>query len=272
MDSDKHTIRRVAVTGASGGIGAALLKAYAAPGVTIYACGRNREHLQSNAEAARAMGAQVECDTFDVQDEQTLRAWIDKAVGAGDLDVLLINQGVAASSHASAKGPVPETADELLRELDVNARATLLAANLAVAGILERRENQHHFQLGLVSSMASYAGLPFCPGYSAGKACVRVYAEALRRLLRSSNIGVTVICPGFVVSPMTDSFVGHKPLMVSAETAARHIRAAMSANRAACVFPWVMRLAIALLPLLPEALQNWALKPFGFSVTGKTRD
>ena len=248
MDSDKHTIRRVAVTGASGGIGAALLKAYAAPGVTIYACGRNREHLQSNAEAARAMGAQVECDTFDVQDEQTLRAWIDKAVGAGDLDVLLINQGVAASSHASAKG------------------------NLAVAGILERRENQHHFQLGLVSSMASYAGLPFCPGYSAGKACVRVYGEALRRLLRSSNIGVTVICPGFVVSPMTDSFVGHKPLMVSAETAARHIRAAMSANRAACVFPWVMRLAVALLPLLPEALQNWALKPFGFSVTGKTRD
>lgn len=120
--------------------------------------------------------------------------------------------------------------------------------------------------------MASYAGLPFCPGYSAGKACVRVYGEALRRLLRSSNIGVTVICPGFVVSPMTDSFVGHKPLMVSAETAARHIRAAMSANRAACVFPWVMRLAVALLPLLPEALQNWALKPFGFSVTGKTRD
>lgn len=40
--------RRVAVTGASGGIGAALLKAYAAPGTRIYACARNRDNLEAN--------------------------------------------------------------------------------------------------------------------------------------------------------------------------------------------------------------------------------
>ena len=71
--------RRVAVTGASGGIGAALLKAYAAPGTRIYACARNRDNLEANARTARLYGADVVCETFDVRDDASsstgLIAW-----------------------------------------------------------------------------------------------------------------------------------------------------------------------------------------------------
>lgn len=261
-----QSLRRVAITGASGGIGAALLKAYAASGTRIYACARNEKNLEANAQAARMYGAEVICETFDVRDDQKLLDWIDRVVGEGDLDVLLINQGVSASYQTTEKGVMPEENDDMLREIEVNARADLLAANQAVRRMIERKVPEHHFQLGLVSSMASFTGLSSSPGYSASKACVRVFGEAMRRLVVCHNIGVTVICPGFVVSPMSERFVGEKPLMVSAEVAADRIRRAMDANRAMCVFPKILRLGIALLPFLPETLQQYALKPFGFSV------
>lgn len=266
MSQSLQCTRRVAVTGASGGIGAALLNAYAAPGTRIYACARNAQQLQANAQCARLRGAEIECESFDIRDEPKLFAWIDRVVGEGDLDVLLINQGVSSSFRSTEKGVMPESGYDLLREIDVNARAGLLAANEAVSRMIERKGPRHHFQVGLVSSMASFTGLPSSPGYSASKACLRVYGEALRRLVACHDIGVTVICPGFVVSPMSSRFVGGKPLMVSAEVAAERIRRAMEANRAQCVFPRVLRWAIALLPLLPERLQSLALKPFGFSV------
>lgn len=258
--------RRVAVTGASGGIGAALLRAYAAPGTKIFACARNEETLQENARIARIYGAEVVCETFDVRDDAKLIDWIDRVTAEGDLDVLLINQGVASSFCMEAKGRMPERTEDLLREIDVNARSNLLAANEAVRRMIERKKPWHHFQVGLVSSLASFAGLPSVPGYSASKACVRVYGEALRRLVACHNVGVTVICPGFVLSPMSVRFVGGKPLMVTADVAAQRIRRAMDNNRALCVFPFVLRLAMAFLPVLPEWLQNIALGPFGFSV------
>lgn len=258
--------RRVAVTGASGGIGAALLRAYAAPGTKIFACARNAEALRENARIARLYGAEVICETFDVRDDAKLTDWIDRVTAEGDLDVLLINQGVSASCRTGEKGLMPERTADLLREIDVNARADLLAANEAVRNMIERKKPWHHFQVGLVSSLASFAGLPSVPGYSASKACVRVYGEALRRLVSCHNIGVTVICPGFVLSPMSTRFVGSKPLMVTADVAAERIRRAMDDNRAKCVFPFVLRLGLALLPMLPEWAQNTALAPFSFSV------
>lgn len=265
MQSTKRK-RRVAITGASGGIGAALLRAYADADTHIYACARNEANLLANAQLARSFGAQVECETFDVREQNRLIEWVDHVVGDGDLDVLIINQGVSSSHRLSDRGVLPESREDLLREIDVNARSDLLAANEAVNRMIERKRPQHHFQVGLVSSMASFTGLPSSPGYSASKACVRVYGQALRRLVASHDIGVTVICPGFVVSPMSERFVGGKPLMVSAEVAADRIRHAMDDNQALCVFPRLLYWGLALLPLLPEWAQDIALKPFGFSV------
>lgn len=266
MTDAKKPARKVAVTGASGGIGAALLQEYAAPGTRIYACGRNETALQANARAARALGAEVLCEVFDVRDDDKLIEWIDSVTAEGDLDVLIVNQGVSSSCQVSDKGVLPEEKDDLLREIDVNARADLLVVNEAVTRMIRRKRPEHHFQVGLVSSMASFTGLPSSPGYSASKACVRVYGQALRRLVSCHNIGVTVICPGFVESPMSERFVGGKPFMVTAETAARRICRDMQANRAQCVFPKILRWGIALLPLVPEALHNAVLKPFGFTV------
>lgn len=266
MTDAKEPARKVAVTGASGGIGAALLRAYAAAGTRIYACGRNAAALEANAQAARALGAEVFCDAFDVRDDDKLVGWIDMVTSGGDLDVLIVNQGVSSSCQVSNKGVLPEERDDLLREIDVNARADLLAVNEAVTRMIQRKRPEHHFQVGLMSSMASFTGLPSSPGYSASKACVRVYGQALRRLVSCHDIGITVICPGFVVSPMSKRLVGGKPFMVTAETAASRIYRDMQANRAQCVFPKVLRWGIALLQLVPEAWHNVFLKPFGFTV------
>ena len=206
------------------------------------------------------LGADVVCETFDVRDDAKLIDWIDCVVGDGDLDVLLINQGVSASAQTTEKGLMPEATADMLREIDVNARADLLAVNEAVRKMIERKTPGHHFQVGMVSSMASFTGLPSSPGYSASKACVRVFGQAMRRLVAEHNIGVTVICPGFVVSPMSERFVGGKPLMVTADVAAHRIREAMDANRATCVFPKILVAIIFLISLVCAVLARTSVQ------------
>mmetsp|Transcript_20362 Transcript_20362/g.20128 ORF Transcript_20362/g.20128 Transcript_20362/m.20128 type:complete len:152 (-) Transcript_20362:42-497(-) len=108
--------------------------------------------------------------------------------------------------------------------------------------------------LVIISSMGSYLPTAASPEYHASKACVRVYGESLRVLLRGTGVDVTVICPGFVKTPMTDiaamRHVHPLPLMVSGEDAALKCKQGIDANMAVVNFP---------APLLwtTEAAMSW---------------
>ena len=58
-------------------------------------------------------------------------------------------------------------------------------------------------QIAVVASLASFIGLPYSASYNASKACVRVWGESIRYVLKKDGIGVSVVCPGFVASRMT---------------------------------------------------------------------
>ncbi len=257
-------MKTIAITGATGGIGFALAKHYAAPGVRLRLTGRKAERLSEVSQACRARGAEVETLQLDVRDEAALAAWAEEM--ACDTDLLILGAGVSASVEKKDERFLPERNADLLRELKVNAAGSILAANAFARAVLEKEDPGRHVQVGLISSLAAMTGLPASPGYSASKACVRTYGAALRRLLAERNVGVTVILSGYVDSAMSRRYVGAKPGLIGADEAAARFARALEENLPEYAFPWYLAWGIRALECLPEGLQKVFLKGFFFSV------
>jgi short-subunit dehydrogenase len=102
-----------------------------------------------------------------------------------------------------------------------------------------------------MSSLASFRGFAGAPAYCASKAAVRNYGEGLRNAYARDGIGVSVICPGFVRSGMTDENDFAMPFLMDAERAARIIRRGLARNRGRIAFPWQMYGAAWLVQALP---------------------
>ena len=88
-----------------------------------------------------------------------------------------------------------------------------------------------------MSSLAGFCGLPSAPAYCASKAAVRVWGEGLRGRLGRQGIAVSVICPGFVRTPMTAGNRFPMPLIMTPERAAAIIRRGLVRRRARIAFP-----------------------------------
>lgn len=261
--------QRVAITGASGGIGRALALYYAQHGATaLVLAGRNEKALQVTATLCEKAGAAVEVGAFDVRDAAVFDAWIDRVTSADDLTHLIFCHGVSSSVTVTAAGLAPETPWEMRRELDVNAVSTVSAANRAARNLLPqlRETPGRRVQIGLTASLAALMGLPSSPAYSASKAAVVTFGEALRRLTRGSGLGVTVALPGFVTSPMSRRYLGKKPFEVTAEKAAQRIAEGLDNDRRQVVFPKVLAWGMRLLAWVPERWQGRFLAPFAFAV------
>ena len=260
--------QRVAITGASGGIGRALALYYAQHGATaLVLAGRNEKALLMTAALCENAGAAAEVGVFDVRDAAAFDVWIDRVTTADDLTHLIFCHGVSSSVTVTAAGSTPETTWEIRRELDVNAVSTVSAANRAAGNLLPQlRETPRRVQIGLTASLAALTGLPSSPAYSASKAAVVTFGEALRRLTRGSGLGVTVALPGFVTSPMSRRYLGKKPFEVTAENAAQRIAEGLDNDRRQVVFPKVLAWGMRLLAWVPERWQGRFLAPFAFAV------
>ena len=261
--------QRVAITGASGGIGRALALYYAQHGAAaLVLAGRNDKALRMTAALCAKAGATAEVCAFDVRDAAAFDAWIDRVTAADDLTHLIFCHGVSSSVTVTEAGPKPETTWEMRREMDVNAVSTVSAANRAAGNLLPqlRQTPGRRVQIGLTASLAALTGLPSSPAYSASKAAIVTFGEALRRLTRGTGLGVTVALPGFVTSPMSRRYLGKKPFEVTAEKAAQLIAEGLDKDCRQVVFPKVLAWGMRLLALVPERWQGGFLAPFAFAV------
>ena len=109
-------------------------------------------------------------------------------------------------------------------------------------------------QIAIVSSLAGFRGWSSSPAYSASKGCVRFYGEAMRGALKDSNIHISVICPGFVTSRITDANDFPMPFKMSAEKAATIIAKGLAKNKGRICFPWPMYFICWLIGILPDCL------------------
>ena len=119
----------------------------------------------------------------------------------------------------------------------------------------------------MIASLAAYRGLPYSPGYCASKAGLRAYGEALRPRLAPRGVGVTVVCPGFFRSPMTDRWDGPTPFLASGASA-RRARSSAASTAAAGASPFRGRWCFGMrfCDLAPAIIGDAILRRFRFRI------
>lgn len=251
----------VVITGASRGIGAELAQSYAARGITLGLLGRDAGRLERVAASCRALGAAVTVAALDVRDREAMADWLARFDAESPVELIVANAGVSSSVGANG---APETAADAFRTFDVNLGGAVNSI-APLIGPMCRRGRGH---IAVMCSLAALFPFPNTPSYSASKAGLKVWAEALGRAHRGAGLSVSVICPGFVISHMSDTVVGPRPLMVSAAEAVRRIRNGLDRRKRMIAFPALLRWGICFLSLLPEAVQRPLLVLFAYRVRG----
>lgn len=241
---------RVLITGASGAIGAALAQVYARSGSTLVLQGRDVDALERVAGSCRQAGGEVIVEAVDLLDRASALAFIERQLAEATPDLVVLNAGM--NVHAPP-GEAIEPSDKAEALLTLNVMTTQLLFDRVARAMLARGNGQ----IALVSSLAADMGLPPTPAYSASKAAVKAYAEAMRGALAPRGIRVSVVMPGYVRSPMCDAMPGPKPFLMSPDKAARRIRHGLTRNQGRIAFPLWLALGTRWLGLMPV---DWALR------------
>jgi short-subunit dehydrogenase len=244
--------KAIIITGASGDLGYALAVAYAKKGVQLGLLGRNEKKLQKTQQACEQKGAIVESASINVTNDKPLQQWIARFNKHHPVDLLIANAGITSCIGINGEAEEWEVINLVL---DTNLKGVLSTIQPLILPMRTRQQGQ----IAIVSSLAAYRGLPITPSYCASKAGIKAYGEALRGLLAKENIKVSVICPGFIKSTMSDHFPGAKPFIISPEKAAKVIKKGLASNKACISFPFPLNMGAWLLALLPSFLADYIL-------------
>jgi NAD(P)-dependent dehydrogenase (short-subunit alcohol dehydrogenase family) len=248
-------MKRVFITGASSGLGAALAREYAARGALLGLAARSETALLQLA-ASLPDGGRHRIYALDVSDHAALAAAAaDFLAAAGGIDVVIANAGISV-------GTLTEHADDLPafeRIVATNLVATLATFTPFIAAMRRQAEaGDRTCRLVGIASVAGIRGLPGGGGYSASKAAVISYCESLRVEMRRHGIRVVTIVPGYIDTPMTRSNAYAMPFLMPAERFAAHAAAAIDAGASYRVIPWQMGIVARMLRLLPNWLYDLA--------------
>jgi len=226
---------RVWLTGASSGIGEALVPELVARGARVAISARRADALE--AIAARFPNGQVVAVPVDVTDRAAVQAAAARIEALwGGIDLALFNAG----THRPVSGLTIDAADfESL--MTVNYLSVIYGVEAVVPGMLARGAGH----IAGVASLAGYRALPTAAAYGASKAAVILALDALRFDLAPRGIDVTVVNPGFVRTPLTDLNEFHMPMRIDADAAARLIADGLERRAREIHFParfsWLMK-------------------------------
>lgn len=235
-----HTsTRAIVITGASSGLGAALAAEYAQAGRVLGLVARNKGRLDGIAALCTDAGAHCVTGLIDVTDQMALRQWIDAFDAEHPIDLLFVNAGVYAG-HGPAREM--ETIEEILWQI----RTNLEGAAITIAAVLPAMRRRRKGRIVLICSLAGLQCLADAPGYSATKAGLIAYGEALREYLAPDRISVSIVCPGYIETPQTAHHVGALPLQMPARRAASIIRRRVDRGRSFIAFPLRLYLLVRL--------------------------
>jgi len=211
--------------------------------------GRDAGRLERVALECRARGAEATIGVIDVRDRAALAAWLDDFHRVHPVDLLVANAGVLVRMP----GGEVEPADDAYRLMQTNVLGVLNTVQPMIPWMTERRRGQ----FALVASVAAFTPLPHSPSYSASKAAVLNYGLSLRAVLAFHGIRVSVICCGFVETPMIADIKDPKPFNMTAKKAAERIRRGLERDRAVIMFPLFFAMMSRLDGLLPDRVRRY---------------
>ena len=244
-------MKRVFITGASSGIGAALALRYAQHGATLGLLARRGESLQALI-ATLPYPEKHRAYAVDVCDHAAVRAAaLDFIEYTGGADIVIANAGI---SH----GTLTEYAEDLpvfeaIIATNLNATVATFAPFIA-AMKLEKTPTR----LVGIGSVAGIRGLPGAAAYSASKAAVISYCESLRLEMKPHGIGVVTISPGYIDTPMTQRNAYPMPFLMAPDKFAAAAMLAIERGNSYAVIPWQMGVVAKVLRLLPNAVYDFA--------------
>jgi len=239
--------RSILITGASSGIGRAVARAYAEPGRRLTLIGRHAERLAAVAAECNVKGAATETVLLDVRDREAAWRTLRELDAREPFDLVLANAGIATGLKP---GQFAENPDAVRGTIATNLFGVLNTVEPLIDPMCARGRGQ----IAIVSSIAAIRGLPYSPAYCASKAAVHLYADSLRGNLEPRGVTVSLICPGFVHTPMNEKLIAAKPLAISDEKAARIIRRGLDRGRALIAFPRLLYLGARFVSFLPARL------------------
>jgi short-subunit dehydrogenase len=247
--------RKILITGASSGIGAALARVYAVPENQLVLWGRNGERLAATAESCRNRGASVETACFDLADFNHFIKALDAADTDRSIDLAIFNAGLGGSLP-------PNRAAQDVRAAEIMTAVNFTAPVLGANFLAERMAQRGRGRLVLIGSVAASFPLPMAPVYSGTKAGLAMFAEALHIRLKPYGVGVTLVSPGFVDTPMSRSLTEPKPFLISPECAAAIIARKVERGARHVVVPWQFAVIGFLAGLLPRSIVRAVLSGF----------
>ena len=230
--------KTVWVVGASSGIGRATAHALHAQGARVIVSARKAQALEEFAQAHPGSVAL----TLDTTDAQAVQHAAQQLLAQGPLDCVMYCAGHYHAMRADAMD-LPD----MLRHIEVNYTGALRVLDAVLPAMLARRAG--HFSL--VGSVAGYSGLPQSLAYGPTKAALINLAETLYQDLHDKGIGVSLINPGFVQTPLTAGNAFTMPALLTPEQAATAILKGWAQGAFEVHFPKRFTLWLKALRLLP---------------------
>ena len=238
------------VTGASSGIGRALVIALSNVNCTIFITSRSENKLSQTLALCNST-ADIEILDGDLTSKETNQNIIESIQSkSSGLDIAVLNAGnceyVDIEQFDSAV---------FSRQMDTNFMSMVYGIE-ACLPVLKKSNNA---QLIGMSSVAAYMGLPRSEAYGATKAAIRNMFAALRVSLLPYNIQASVICPGFVKTELTDKNDFPMPAIISAERSAEYILSGIAVNKQEIHFPKRFSLVAKFIGSLPNPVLSWLI-------------
>lgn len=240
--------RRVWLIGASSGIGLALAEKLAAQKANVIVSARNREAL--DAFVAKHPGSQAL--PLDVSHPESLAQAFDtlyNTTGCPDLVCY------CAGHYKPLRAPEYDL-EEMLRHQQINVTGLLYLLDRLLPLMLENGRGH----ISLISSVAGFRGLPKSLAYGPTKAALINLAECLYLDVHDRGLGISLINPGFVQTPLTAQNDFAMPALITPDQAADHIIAGWERGRFHIDFPKKFTLFMRLLRILPYPLYFWLVR------------
>ena len=243
-DISYWTGKRVWITGASSGIGAAVARELASQGAHVALSARSGDTL--HAIVGSLPGGPHLALPLDTRDAAAATAAVQRIVKElGGVDLALL----AAGTYQPMRG----------YDIDLEAARGLLDVNLmgtlnCLASVVPSMLTAGTGQLAIVASVAGYRGLPKAAIYGPSKAALINLAETLRLDLGPRGIKVQLINPGFVKTPLTEQNDFKMPALITPEQAAKAIVTGLRGSRFEIHFPKRFTRLLKFLRLLPYGL------------------
>ena len=236
--------KSILITGGSSGMGEALALVYAAPDVHLALTGRDAARLEDVAQRCRAKGAGTTTGVLDVRDAAAMREWIEREDDKTPFDLVIANAG---TSDADGERDFERHLRQVYATNVEGVFNTVLPA-------LDRMRARRRGQVAIMSSLASFRGMPGRVAYSSSKAALRAYGEGLRGEVAAEGIEVSVICPGYVRRRLQAQRRYPMPFLMDVERAAKVIRRGLARNAQRIAFPFPAHFFMWLAAAMPAVI------------------